>query len=236
MISGLKKPHCGKKLREVRKLIDQSRVYSLVDSLSMLKSFSFSKFDETVEVVLMLGIDARHANQSVRGVVDLPASRGKNVKLAVICKEEQFNTAMSAGADIVSSTEIIDDIKNGKINFDICISTPDMMPLVSNVAKILGPKGLMPNPKVGTVTTDLTETIKSIKHGRIDFRNDKAGIIHVGIGKVSFIVDDLIVNIKALINSVLKAKPSSIKGSYLKAMYVSSTMGPSIKVDLSNIQ
>jgi large subunit ribosomal protein L1 len=181
---------------------------------------------------MKLGVDPRHSDQMVRGVVSLPAGTGKNVRVAVICKDEKFDDAKAAGADLVGSNELIDEIKSGKINFDVCITTPDMMGLVGQVARILGPKGLMPNPKLGTVTVDITTAVKNAKSGQVEFRVEKAGIIHAGIGKLSFSNEDLVNNAKSFISAVVKAKPSGAKGVYLKGVYLSSTMGPSVKVDL----
>lgn len=206
--------------------------YSLEESIILIKRSSYAKFNETIDIAINLGVDTRHSDQMVRGVTFLPAGTGKDVKVAVICKEDKKNEAKEAGADIVDSTEIINNIKAGRINFDICISTPDMMGLVGQVARILGPKGLMPNPKLGTVSMDIKTAIKNAKSGRVEYRVEKAGIVHAGIGKISFSDSDLLKNVKAFIESVINAKPSGTKGIYLKKIHMSSTMGPSFRVDL----
>lgn len=226
-----KKSKSGKKLREARSKIDSNAVYSLENAVQAAKSASYAKFDETLELVMRLGVDPRHSDQMVRGVVSLPAGTGKNVKVAVICKDERVAEAKSAGADIVGSTEVIEDIKAGKIEFDVCITTPDMMGLIGQVARVLGPKGLMPNPKLGTVTTDVATAVKNAKSGQVEFRVEKAGIIHAGVGKLSFTTEDLLKNVKAVVTAVVKAKPAGAKGVYLRSLFLSSTMGPSIKVD-----
>ncbi len=215
--------------------VDSSRLYTFVDGVSAIKGASFAKFDETLEVVMKLGVDPRHSDQMVRGVTNLPAGTGKNVRVAVICKDEKVEDAKAAGADIAGSTEIIDEIKAGKIDFDVCIATPDMMAAIGQVARVLGPKGLMPNPKLGTVTADVATAVKNAKSGQVEFRVEKAGIIHVGVGKISFSADDLVSNVKALVGAVVKAKPSGAKGAYVKGIYLSSTMGPSVKIDLADI-
>ncbi len=225
----------GKKIRAARGKIVKTTYYRLIDAVDNLQALSFVKFDETLEIVMKLGVDPRHSDQMVRGVVSLPAGTGKNVRVAVICKDERIAEAKESGADIAGSVDIIDGIKSGKIDFDVCIATPDMMPAISSVARILGPKGLMPNPKLGTVTTDIRSAVKNVKSGCVEFRVEKAGIVHAGIGKLSFSKDDLCKNAKALISAVVKAKPSGAKGNYLKAIYLSSTMGASLKVDLASV-
>ncbi|MFY9589437.1 50S ribosomal protein L1 [Rickettsia endosymbiont of Halotydeus destructor] len=225
----------GKKIRQAREKLDISALYNLTSGIEFLKSTSYVKFDETLEVVMKLGVDPRHSDQMVRGVITLPAGTGKEVKVAVICKEDRVEEAKKAGADLVGSVDIVEEIKAGKINFDICIATPDMMSVIGSVARILGPKGLMPNPKLGTVTVDITTAIKNAKSGQVEYRAEKAGIIHAGIGKLSFSAADLLKNLQAFITAVVKAKPSGVKGNYLKAIYLSSTMGPSVKIDLASI-
>nr|WP_253308423.1 50S ribosomal protein L1 [Rickettsia endosymbiont of Ceutorhynchus assimilis] len=225
----------GKKIREARQKVDSSALYNLTSGVEFLKSASYVKFNETLEIVMKLGVDPRHSDQMVRGVITLPAGTGKSVKVAVICKEERIEEAKKAGADMVGSVEIIEEIKAGKINFDICIATPDMMSVIGSVARILGPKGLMPNPKLGTVTLDITTAVKNAKSGQVEYRAEKAGIIHAGVGKLSFPEQDLRKNLQALITAVIKAKPAGVKGNYLKAVYLSSTMGPSVKIDLASI-
>ncbi|ACP53134.1 MULTISPECIES: 50S ribosomal protein L1 [spotted fever group] len=225
----------GKKIREAREKVKSDTLYNLTNAVERLKSASYVKFDPTLEIVMKLGIDSRHSDQMVRGVVNLPAGTGKTVRVAVICKEEREEEAKSAGADLVGSTNIIDEIKAGKINFDVCIATPDMMVAIGSVARILGPKGLMPNPKLGTVTLDIKNAIKNAKSGQVEYRAEKAGIIHAGLGKLSFSDQDLLKNLNAFIEAVIKAKPAGLKGSYLKAMYLSSTMGASVQIDLTSI-
>lgn len=226
----------GKKIRAARENIDPAKLYAATDAISLLKSIAFTKFDQTLDVVLNLGVDPRHSDQMVRGMVSLPAGTGKTVRVAVFCKDDKFEVAKAAGADLVGSNELIDSIKSGKIDFDICIATPDMMALIGQVAKILGPKGLMPNPKLGTVTTDITTAVKNAKSGQVEFRVEKAGIIHAGIGKLSFDDQDLLTNLKAIVDAVQKSKPSGAKGTYMKQIFLSSTMGPSLKLDLATIQ
>lgn len=225
----------GKKIREARQKIAASSVTTLEQGIDALKAVAYTKFDSTLEVIMKLGVDPRHSDQMVRGVVILPAGTGKVTRVAVFCKDEKIAEAKEAGADIVGSTEIIEEIKAGKIDFDVCIATPNMMPAIGAVARILGPKGLMPNPKLGTVTTDLVTAINNAKTGQVEYRVEKAGIIHAGVGKLSFSKEDLLNNASTLISAVVKAKPSGAKGNYLKAVYLSSTMGPSVKIELANI-
>ncbi len=225
----------GKKLVAVKKDLDQTKLYSLQEAIATLKKVKFAKFDESLEVAINLGVDPRHSDQMVRGIVSLPAGTGKNVRVAVICKDEKVDEAKKAGADLAGSVVLIDDIKAGKVDFDVCIATPDMMGIVGQVARVLGPKGLMPNPKLGTVTADITTAVKNAKSGQVEFRVEKAGIVHAGLGKISFSEADLLKNAQALIGSVVKAKPAGAKGSYLKKVHLSSTMGPSLQVDISTI-
>lgn len=225
----------GKKLVSVKKELNKKVELSLKEAISKVKSLSFANFDETFEIAMNLGVDPRNSSQMVRGVVSLPAGSGKNVKVCVICKEDKIDLAKESGADIAGAEGVIEQIKSNKIDFDVCIATPDMMGLVGQVARILGPKGKMPNPKLGTVTADISSAVKNAKSGQVEFRVEKAGVIHAGLGKLSFSEDDLNSNIEAFVSSVLKAKPVGLKGTYLKAIYVASTMGPSIKVDLSTI-
>ncbi len=224
----------GKKIKEARiKALGSPRTLS--EGIELLQSISYTKFDSTLEVVLKLGIDPKHSDQMVRGIIVLPAGTGKNSRVAVICKDEQLEEAKEAGADLAGSIEIIDDIKAGKINFDVCIATPNMMQAIGTVARILGPKGLMPNPKLGTVATDIVRAIKNAKSGQVEYKAEKAGIIHARIGKLSFSKKDLLDNALTLISTVIKARPSRAKGNYLKAVYLSSTMGPSIKIDVPSV-
>ena len=225
----------GKKIAAAKKAIERTKEYSLQEAISLVKKSCFAKFDETLDIAINLGVDPRHSDQMVRGMVSLPAGTGKDVRVAVICTEDKVADAKAAGADIAGSTEIIDNIKAGKIDFDVCISTPDMMGVVGQVARILGPKGLMPNPKLGTVTADITTAVKNAKSGQVEYRVEKAGIVHAGIGKISFADADLLKNAVTFIESVVKAKPAGAKGTYLKRIHVSSTMSPSLRVDLSTV-
>jgi large subunit ribosomal protein L1 len=231
----IRKPAKTKNLRAARSKVDDAKQYDLSSAIATIKEAAFVKFDPSLEVVMKLGVDPRHSDQMVRGITSLPAGTGKTVRVAVICKEEKEAEAKAAGADLVGSSELIDEIKAGKINFDVCITTPDMMVAIGQVARVLGPKGLMPNPKLGTVTQDITTAVKNAKGGQVEFRVEKAGIIHVGVGKLSFSVDDLSSNVKTLVTAVLKAKPSGAKGTYVKGLYLSSTMGPSVKLDIASV-
>ena len=225
----------GKKIVAAKKGVDKTKAYSLQEAIALVKTSHFAKFDETLDIAINLGVDPRHSDQMVRGMVSLPAGTGKDVRVAVICKDEKIAEAKAAGADIAGSTDIIDEIKAGKIDFDVCIATPDMMGVVGQVARVLGPKGWMPNPKRGAVTADGGTTGKNAKSGQVEYRVEKAGIVHAGIGKISFADEDLLKNAKVFIDSVAKAKPAGAKGTYLKGIHVSSTMGPSLKVDLSTV-
>lgn len=226
----------GKNIRNARKDIDPNKHYEAEEAIKILQKSAFTKFDQTLEVALNLGVDPRHSDQMVRGMVSLPAGTGKDVRVAVFCKEEKADIAKNAGADLVGSTDLVDSIRSGKIEFDVCIATPDMMATIGQVAKILGPKGLMPNPKLGTVTTDIETAVKNAKSGQVEYRVEKAGIVHVGIGKLSFKSADLLENLKTLIGAISKAKPSGAKGTFMKQLTLTSTMGPSLRVDLSNFQ
>jgi len=226
----------GKNIRAAREKIDPVKLYTALDAISLLKSVVFTKFDQTLDVVFNLGVDPKHSDQMVRGMVSLPSGTGKSVRVAVFCKEDKEEAAKAAGADLVGSTELIDSIKAGKIDFDICIATPDMMAVIGQVAKILGPKGLMPNPKLGTVTPDVATAVKNAKGGQVEFRVEKAGIVHAGIGKMSFTNDALLLNLKAIVDAIQKSRPSGAKGTYMKQIHLSSTMGPSLKLDIATIQ
>lgn len=225
----------GKKIAAAKKSVDRTKLYSLPEAIGLVRGARFVKFDETLDIAINLGVDPRHSDQMVRGMVSLPAGTGKDVRVAVICKEEKVAEARAAGAEIAGSAEVIEDIKAGKIDFDVCIASPDMMGIVGQVARILGPKGLMPNPKLGTVTADVALAVKNAKSGQVEYRVEKGGIVHAGIGKMSFSDEDLTRNAKAFIESVVKAKPAASRGTYLKKVHLSSTMGPSIDVDLSTI-
>jgi large subunit ribosomal protein L1 len=225
----------GKRTDAARVGIDRKKLYALGDAVKMVKERAKAKFDETVEVAFNLGVDPRHADQMVRGVVNLPNGTGKTVRVAVFAKDAKADEARKAGADIVGAEDLVEIIQGGKIEFDRVIATPDMMPLVGRLGKILGPRSLMPNPKVGTVTPDVAGAIKAAKGGAVEFRVEKAGIIHAGIGKASFSEEALLQNIKALADAVQKSKPAGAKGTYMKRVAVSSTMGPGVHVDPSSV-
>ncbi|MEP2707930.1 MAG: 50S ribosomal protein L1 [Roseibium sp.] len=225
----------GKRITAARDGIDRNKLYSLNEAVSLVKGRSKTKFDETVEVAINLGVDPRHADQMVRGVCILPNGTGKSVKVAVFARGDKADEAKAAGADIVGAEELVQEVQGGKIDFDRCIATPDMMPLVGRLGKVLGPRGLMPNPKIGTVTPDVAAAVNDAKGGAVQFRVEKAGIVHAGVGKVSFTEDAIAENLKALIDAIQKAKPSGSKGSYLKRIAVSSTMGPGVKIDLASV-
>jgi large subunit ribosomal protein L1 len=225
----------AKKLAAAREGIDRNKLYDLVEAVKMVKSRASAKFDETIEVAMNLGVDPRHADQMVRGVVALPNGTGKTVRVAVFAKDAKADEARKAGADIVGAEDLMQSVLAGKIDFDRCIATPDMMPLVGRLGKVLGPRNLMPNPKVGTVTQDVAGAVKAAKGGSVEFRAEKAGIIHAGVGKVSFSEDKLIENIKAFTDAVSKAKPAGAKGTYVKRVAVSSTMGPGVHVNPQSV-
>ena len=229
------KMNSGKKIRAAKQKINAATAYNLESAIEILKEISFTKFDQTLEIAMKLGVDPKHSDQMVRGITTMPAGTGKNAKVAVICKDEKIELANSAGADRAGNVDIIEDIKAGKIDYDVYIATPDMMGVVGAVSRILGPRGLMPNPKLGTVTVDIATAVQNAKSGQVEFKVEKAGIIHAGLGKLSFSVPDLLKNANTLISAVIKAKPAGAKGTYLKAIYLSSTMGPSVKVGLASI-
>jgi large subunit ribosomal protein L1 len=225
----------AKRVSKTREGIDPNKAYALGEALKLLKDRSSVKFDETVEIAMNLGVDPRHADQMVRGVVNLPNGTGRTVRVAVFARNEKADEARAAGADIVGAEDLVEIVQKGEINFDRCIATPDMMPLVGRLGKVLGPRGMMPNPKVGTVTADIAGAVKASKGGAVEFRVEKAGIVHGGVGKVSFDVKALEENIRAFTDAVNKAKPAGAKGVYLKKVSVTSTMGPGLKVDLATI-
>jgi large subunit ribosomal protein L1 len=224
------KLHGGKNIRSAAAKISKEKVYSFDEAINLIKQVSYVKFDASVEFVLKLGIDVKRSDQVVRGIVSMPSGTGKSVRVAVMCKDERFDEAKAAGADLVGNTELIDSIKAGNINFDVCIATPDMMGAMGQLARILGPKGLMPNPKLGTVTTNIGEAIRNSKAGQVEFRADKGGIIHAGVGKISFANESLLENVRALLDSVVKAKPLASKGVYVQGAWLGSTMSPSLKL------
>jgi large subunit ribosomal protein L1 len=225
----------GKRVVATRQGIDSTKAYPLDDAVKLLKQRATAKFDETIEVAINLGVDPRHADQMVRGVVSLPNGTGRSARVAVFAKGAKAEEAKRAGADIVGAEDLAEQVQKGEINFDRCIATPDMMGIVGRLGKVLGPRGLMPNPKVGTVTMDVTQAVKDAKGGAVEFRVEKAGIVHAGVGKASFEDRAITENVRALIDSVVRAKPSGAKGHYLKKISISSTMGPGIKIALDSV-
>ena len=225
----------SKRLREAAEQIDPSTPYPIEQAVKFVKEHARVKFDETVEIAMNLGVDPRHADQQVRGVVQLPHGTGKAVRVAVFAKDAKAEEAKAAGADIVGTDDLAQKIEAGEIDFERCISTPDMMAVVGKLGKILGPRGLMPNPKLGTVTQDVAEAVKAAKGGEVQFRTEKSGIIHAGIGKASFEETALIDNVKAFVGAINKAKPSGSKGTFIKKVSISSTMGPGVKLDIGSI-
>jgi large subunit ribosomal protein L1 len=215
--------------------VDRERFYGVEEAIKLVKSNATAKFDETVEVALNLGVDPRHADQMVRGVVSLPHGTGKSVRIAVFDKGAKADEAREAGADVVGAEDLMETVQGGQINFDRVIATPDMMGVVGRLGKVLGPKGLMPNPKLGTVTMDVKKAVTDAKSGQVEFRVEKAGIIHAGIGKASFTEEDLKANFSAFVDAIVKARPSGAKGKFVHKLSVSSTMGPGVKVDLEEI-
>lgn len=215
--------------------IDREKLHGVDEAIKLAKTNATSKFDETIEVALNLGVDPRHADQMVRGVVTLPAGTGKTVRVGVFAKGAKADEAREAGADVVGAEDLLEIVQGGKIEFDRCIATPDMMGLVGRLGKVLGPKGLMPNPKLGTVTMNVAEAVKAAKGGQVEYRVEKAGIIHSGIGKASFNEADLRANFDALVDAIVKAKPTGAKGKYVRKVAISSTMGPGIKIDVAEV-
>jgi large subunit ribosomal protein L1 len=224
----------GKRTRSAREAFAGKENITLEDAVALIKGHSNAKFDETLEIAMNLGVDPRHADQMVRGVVTLPNGTGKTVRVAVFARGPKAEEAQAAGADIVGAEDLMETIQSGKIEFDRCIATPDMMPVVGRLGKILGPRNLMPNPKVGTVTMDVAEAIKNAKGGEVQFKAEKAGVVHAGLGKVSFDADKLTQNVRAFVDAVARAKPSGAKGSYLRRIALSSTMGPSVSVSIES--
>jgi len=227
--------HEGKRMTAAKAGIDRKKLYTLDEALKMVRERAKAKFDETIEVALNLGVDPRHADQMVRGVVNLPNGTGKTVRVAVFAKDAKAEEAKKAGADIVGAEDLVQQVLDGQINFDRVIATPDMMPLVGRLGKVLGPRNLMPNPKVGTVTPDVAGAVKAAKGGAVEFRVEKAGILQAGVGKVSFTEEALLQNIKAFVDAVQKAKPAGAKGTYMKRVAISSTMGPGVHVDPTSV-
>jgi len=223
-------------MQQAKERIDRDRTYVLGEAITLVKQGAKAKFDETVEMSVGLGVDPRHADQMVRGVVALPHGTGKSVRVAVFAKGDKAEAAREAGADIVGDEDLAAQVQGGKIEFDRCIATPDMMPIVGKLGRILGPRGLMPNPKLGTVTPDVTEAVQAAKGGQVEFRVEKAGIVHAGIGKASFAEQALAENARALVDALNRAKPSGAKGTYMKRAALSSSQGPGVKLDVAALQ
>jgi large subunit ribosomal protein L1 len=225
----------GKRLTSAYEAIDREGFYPVADAVKMIKERAKAKFDETIEIALNLGIDPRHADQNVRGVVQLPNGTGKSMRVAVFARGDKAKEAERAGADIVGAEDLVEKVQGGTIDFDRCIATPDMMALVGRLGKVLGPRGLMPNPKLGTVTPDVTAAVKAAKGGQVEFRAEKAGLVHAGVGKASFSEQALVENVKAFVGAINRAKPSGAKGTYLKKVSLSSTMGPGVKIEIGSL-
>lgn len=225
----------GKRLAAAYKSVDAAKLHALPEAVKLIKDNAKAKFDETVELSLNLGVDPRHADQMVRGTVNLPHGTGKTLRVGVFARGDKAAEALVAGADVVGAEDLAEQVQGGKIDFDRCIATPDMMPLVGRLGKILGPRGLMPNPKLGTVTPNVREAVEAAKGGQVQFRVEKAGIVHAGVGKASFDADKLVANVKAFVDAINRAKPSGAKGTYLKRANLSSTMGVGIKVDVPTL-
>ncbi len=225
----------GKRLVNAYKNFDKNQVFSLKEAIELVKQNATAKFDETIDLAINLGVDPKHADQMIRGVCQLPHGNGKTVRVAVFAKDAKADEAKAAGADIVGAENLVDSILAGKIDFDRCIATPDMMGLAGRVARVLGPKGLMPNPKLGTVTADVATAVKNAKAGEVQYRVEKNGIVHAGVAKASFSADQIYDNAKLFIETIMKAKPASLKGTYLKKISISSTMGVGVRVDSSNL-
>jgi large subunit ribosomal protein L1 len=225
----------GKRVLKAREGINREKLYSLDEAVKMVKDRAKAKFDETVEIAMNLGVDPRHADQMVRGVVSLPNGTGRTLRVAVFARGAKADEARAAGADVVGAEDLVERVNSGNIDFDRCIATPDLMPLVGRLGKVLGPRGLMPNPKVGTVTMDVTGAIRASKGGAVEFRVEKAGIVHAGVGKASFPADKLVENIRAFADAVQKAKPQGAKGQFINRIAISSTMGPGVKIEPASV-
>jgi large subunit ribosomal protein L1 len=225
----------GKRTETAREGIDRAKFYPLPEAVQLIKDRAKAKFDETIEVAMNLGVDPRHADQMVRGVVNLPNGSGRTQRVAVFARGAKAEEAKAAGADIVGAEDLVEKVNAGQIEFDRCIATPDLMPLVGRLGKVLGPRGLMPNPKVGTVTADVTNAVRGAKGGSVEFRVEKAGIIHAGVGKASFPAEKLVENVRAFADAVQKAKPAGAKGSFVNKISISSTMGPGVKIEPATV-
>jgi large subunit ribosomal protein L1 len=225
----------GKRLKKAYEGVDSEAMVSLEQAVSMIKGRATAKFDETIEIAMNLNIDPRKADQALRGVVSLPHGTGKVMRVAVFARGDKAIAAQGAGADIVGAEDLAEQIQAGKIEFDRCIATPDMMALVGRLGKVLGPRGLMPNPKLGTVTADVVEAVKAAKGGQVQFRAEKAGVVHAGVGKASFSADALVDNVKAFVGAINRGKPTGVKGTYIKKISLSSTMGPGVRVEIGTL-
>lgn len=226
----------AKKQAAINELVDKEKVYNLVDALDILKKCGKDrKFKETIEISINLGVNTRHADQTVRGMVTLPEGTGKTVRVAVFARDAKADEAKAAGADIVGAEDLMETVQGGKIDFDRCIATPDMMAIVGRLGKVLGPRGIMPNPRLGTVTPNVADAVKAAKGGSVEFRAEKAGIVHAGVGKSNFSADKLANNVRAFVDAIIRAKPAGAKGTYIQKVSLSSTMGPGIAVDLASI-
>ena len=224
----------GKRMRAAKEAVKGKHDLPVEEAVKLVKDNATAKFDETVEIAMTLGVDPRHADQMVRGVVSLPNGTGKDVRVAVFARGDKAEEARKAGADIVGAEDLMEQVQGGKIDFDRCIATPDMMPIVGRLGKVLGPRNLMPNPKVGTVTMDVADAVKKAKGGEVQFKVEKAGVVHAGIGKASFDEDKLVENVRAFVDAVQKARPSGAKGTYMKKIALTSTMGPGVTVNVDN--
>jgi large subunit ribosomal protein L1 len=229
-------PQKGKRFRKASEGIDRTKSYALADAVKIIKSGARAKFDETIEIAMNLGIDPRHADQMVRGVVELPNGTGKTLRVAVFARGDKAEAARAAGADIVGAEDLAEKINAGEMNFDRCIATPDLMGIVGRLGKVLGPRGLMPNPKLGTVTPDVATAVKAAKAGQVEFRAEKAGIVHAGIGKASFSETAIAENVKAFVGAISRAKPAGAKGTFIEKVSISSTMGPGVRLDVASLQ
>ena len=225
----------GKRMNAAREGIDRNKAYPLAEAIKLVKERAKTKFDETIEIAMNLGVDPKHADQMVRGVVNLPNGSGRTVRVGVFARGAKADEAKAAGADVVGAEDLFETVNGGKVDFDRCIATPDMMPLVGRLGKVLGPRGIMPNPKVGTVTMDITNAVKGAKGGSVEFRVEKAGIVHVRVGKANFEAQKLQDNLNTLLDTIMRAKPAAAKGQYLKGVSISTTMGPGIRVDTTAI-
>ena len=226
----------SKNRKKMLENLDINKLYEPIDAIKLLKEKTFVKFNETIDVSINLGIDSNKTEQNIKGVVNLPKGSGKTVRVAVIANEDKQNDAKNSGADLVGSEDLIETIAKSKIDFDILIATPDMMPKLGKIAKILGPKGLMPNPKLGTVTNEISQSVKDAKSGQVKFKNDKSGIVHAGVGKIDFSDEDLLENIKTFYSSIVKSKPDAVKGSFIKKVTIASTMGIGLNINQASLR